>query len=177
MSQGLIELLRDEIGTALTEALISLPVFVALLGGTVALNSMYGAKLEAMARARRLAWLQADSGECRARSCTSTACQAAEAEIRSGDLADLDTVSRSGMSLGSFAIHVRDHLLGTYTDGVASAEARMPSTSSSPITVQRATTRVLCNATTRRTQQAQTILDQACSTSLGTTEYAREVCP
>ena len=176
MSRELTELLRDETGTAFTEALVSLPVFVALLGGTVALNSMYGAKLEAMARARRLAWLQADSGECPPSSCASSACRAAEAGIRSDGLAGLEVISGGGISLGSLVIHVRDHLLGTYTDGVASAKARMPSTSSSAITVQRARTRVLCNATTRLTEQGQTILDRACSTSLGNTEYAREVC-
>jgi hypothetical protein len=176
MSQSLTKLLRDEAGTAFAEALISLPVFVALLGGTVALNGMYTAKLEAMARARRLAWLQANSGECPPRSCASAACQAAEAEVRSGALADLGAVGGSGVSLGSLLMQARDYLLGSYTAGLGSAQARMPSTSRSAVTVQRATTRVLCNTTARRTEEGQTILDQACATNLGTTEYAREVC-
>ena len=49
------QLLRDEEGTALVEALVSLPVFIAVLAGVVALNGVYSAKLEAKARARRLA--------------------------------------------------------------------------------------------------------------------------
>ncbi|MGD8826632.1 MAG: hypothetical protein PVI24_16730 [Myxococcales bacterium] len=166
----------DEMGTAFAEALVSLPVLIALLGGTVALSSMYRAKLEAMARARRLAWLQADSGQCPARSCASPACQAAESQIDSEALGRLRGVSEDGMSLHSFVAQARDYFVGSYTSGVASAEARLPSTSRSAITVQRGATRILCNTTPKSTEEARSVLEQACASGLETTEYAREVC-
>ncbi|KPK16449.1 MAG: hypothetical protein AMJ62_05545 [Myxococcales bacterium SG8_38] len=176
MREGLTSLLRDAKGAAFVEALVSLPVFAALLGATVAFNSMYGAKLEAKARARRLAWLQADSGECPARTCRSSACDAAEAEVHAGGLDDLEHINRNGMSLRSFVSRVRDYLIGTYTDGVGVAEAPMPSMSSSPTTVQRGVTTLLCNTTARHTESGETILQHACAAGLGTTEYAGEIC-
>jgi hypothetical protein len=176
MSHHLGTLLQDQKGSAIAEALVCLPVLVALLGGTMAMHSMYAAKLEAMSRARRLAWLQADSGECPTRGCSSSACEAAEARVHANGLAGLDSAGGGGMSLRSFVGRVRDYLIGTYTDGTASAEAPLPSISGARVTVQRATTRLLCNATGRRLEEGQLILDQACATGLGRMEHAREVC-
>ena len=82
MIRALSRLQRDEKGAALLEALVSLPVFIAALAGVVALNGMYSAKLEAKSRARRLAWLQADSGECPAQSCRSGECGQQEDQER-----------------------------------------------------------------------------------------------
>ncbi|MBT8467636.1 MAG: hypothetical protein KJN97_02705, partial [Deltaproteobacteria bacterium] len=62
MVASIQSILADEKGTAMLEALIGLPVFAASLAAVVALSGMYGAKLEAKSHARRLAWLQADSG-------------------------------------------------------------------------------------------------------------------
>jgi hypothetical protein len=89
MNRPFSRLLRSEEGTALVEALIGLPVFVAALAGVVALNGMYGAKLEAKSRARRMAWLQADSGECPVQSCSNGDCGRIEGEIRAGGLDEL----------------------------------------------------------------------------------------
>lgn len=176
MKERITSLLRDQKGAAFAEALVVLPVFVAILGATVAFNSMYGAKLEAKARARRLAWLQADSGECPARTCRSSLCDEAEGRVRADGLDDLERVSGNGMSMRSFLGRVRDYLIGSYTDGVGVAEAPMPSTASFPTTVQRGVTTLLCNTTTRRTESGDTILQHACTAGLETTEYASEVC-
>lgn len=169
-------IINDERGTAFAEALITLPIFVALLGGIVALSSMYGAKLEAKSRSRRLAWLQAESGRCPIRDCASSACGTVESDIRSRGLDDFQTVRGRGMSLGSFLDRIGGYLMGTYTDGVGSAEARLPSTSSSSTTVQRGITTLLCNTSSRQAEGAQTVLEHACATGLRTTEYASEVC-
>lgn len=176
MRSPIAKLWRDETGVAFAEALVTVPVLVALLGGTVALSSMYRAKLEAMARARRLAWLQADSGECPVRSCVSSACEAAETQIDSEGVSGLEAVGEGGMSLRSFVARARDYLVGTHTSGIASAEARLATTSRSATTVQRAEARILCNTTPKNTDEGRSILEEACATALGTTEYAREVC-
>lgn len=176
MRKHITTLLREQRGAAFAEALVSLPFFVALLGATVAVNGMYGAKLEAKARARRLAWLQADSGDCPARTCSSPSCEAAEAGVLAGGLDDLDHVGDHAMSLGSFVGRVRDYLIGSYTDGVGLAEAPMPSTWRSAKTAQRGVTTLLCNTKTRRTEGGDTILEHACAAGLANTEYASEVC-
>jgi len=169
-------LLRDEKGTAMAEALISLPVFVAALAGVVALNGMYGAKLEAKSRARRMAWLQADSGECPVQSCRSGECGRIEGEIRSGGLDDLLTVQDSGLSLDNFLGNVGRFLLGRATNGVGVADALMPTIVGSEKTSQHGVTTLLCNTTSRHTDTGSNVLEHACRTGLRTTEYAREVC-
>ena len=170
------QLLRDEEGTALVEALISLPVFIAVLAGVVALNGMYSAKLEAKARARRLAWLQADSGECPAQSCRSGECGRIAGDIRSGGIDGALAVHDSQFSLQSFLGDVGRFFLGKATNGVGLAEAVIPAIVGSGRTSQRGVTTLLCNATARPTDTGGSVLEHACRTGLRTTEYASEVC-
>ena len=176
MTRSIQQLLSDEKGTAMVEALISLPVFVAALAAVVALNGMYGAKLEAKSQARRLAWLQADSGECPAQSCRTGDCGRIESEIRAGGLDDLLAVQDGRFSLDSFVGNLGRFFLGRATNGVGLAEARMPTTVRSDIGSQHGVTTLLCNTTSRDAEGGGNVLEHACRTGLGTTEYAREVC-
>jgi hypothetical protein len=177
-------LLKDEKGTALVEAVISLPVFVVALAGVVALNGMYTAKLEAKSRARRMAWLQADSGECPAQSCRSGECGRVESEIRVGGLDELLAVDSSQLlavdssqfSLGRFVGDLGAYLLGKATNGVGLAEALMPRLLGSGAASQRGVTTLLCNTTPRSTDTGGSVLEHACRTDLRITEYASEVC-
>lgn len=163
-------------GAAILEALICLPVLLVALAGIVALNGAYSAKLEAKAGARRMAWLQADSGECPATSCANGDCGGIEHQIRSEGLDRLLDVSDSRFSLRSFLGNLGRFLLGKATKGVGSAEA-----ASSPIfgrarTAQHGITTLVCNTTSRYTYGLGNVLEQACATGLGTTEYASAVC-
>jgi hypothetical protein len=176
MIRSLSRSLRDERGAALLEALLSLPVFIAALAGVVALSGMYGAKLEAKSRARRLAWLQADSGECPTQSCRIGECGRIENEIRAGGLDDVLTVRDGQFSLGSFFSDVGHYLLGKATNGVGVAVAATPTMVGSGRTSQHGVTTLLCNTTARHTDTGGSVLEHACRTGLRTTEYAREVC-
>jgi len=176
MTPAPARLLSDERGSALAEALISLPVFVAALVGVAALNGMYGAKLEAKSRARRLAWLQADSGECPAQSCRARECGRAEGEIRAGGLDALLTARDGRFYVTSFLGDVGRYLLGKVTHGVGIASAAMPRMVGSGLTSQRGVTTLLCNTTARPSETGGSVLDHACRTQLRTMEYAREVC-
>ncbi len=176
MIRSLSRLLRDKTGTALVEALVSLPIFIAALAGVVALNGMYSAKLEAKSRARRLAWLQADSGECPPQSCWSGECGRIEGEIRAGGLDDVLTVHDGHFSLESFLGNVGRYFLGRATNGVGLAEAVTPAMVGSGLTLQHGVTTLLCNTTPRRTDTGGSVLEHACSTGLRTTEYASELC-
>lgn len=176
MTDSLQRLLKEENGTAMVEALVSLPVFAAALAAVVALNGMYSAKLEAKARARRLAWLQADSGECPAQSCRSGDCGRIEGEIRAGGLDELLTVRDSRFSLDSFLGNVGRFLFGKVTHGIGVAEARMPELVAAEVGFQHGLTTLLCNTTTRHAAESGNVLDHACRTGLQSTEYAREVC-
>jgi|GEM_PF-1625716 len=176
MISSFLRLLRDDKGTALAEALISLPVFAAALAGIVALNAMYGAKLEAKSRARRIAWLQADSGQCPAQSCRSGECGRIEGDIQAGGLDELLAVRDSQFSLGSFLGNVGRYLLGKATNGVGVAEASMPTLMGSTLGSQHGVNTLLCNTTSRRTDTGISVLEHACRTGLGTTEYASAVC-
>jgi len=167
---------RDEEGTALVEALVSLPVFIAALAGIIALNGIYSAKLEAKARARRLAWLQADSGECPAQSCRNSECGRIEGEIRTGGIDEALAVHDGQFSLASFLGGVGRYLLGQATNGVGLAEAVIPAMVGSGRTSQYGVTTLLCNATARPTDTGGSVLEHACRTGLRTTEYASEVC-
>lgn len=169
-------LLRDQRGAAMAEALICLPVFVALLAGVLAFHGMYAAKLEAKSRARRLAWLQADSGQCPPASCQHADCGRIEGEVRTGGLDDALRVGDGAFSLDSFLGDVGRYLLGTVTHGVGAATAAMPSLWAPKMGLQHGVTTLLCNTTTRRAEDGADVLEHACSTGLGTTEYANEVC-
>lgn len=176
MIRALSRLQRDEKGAALLEALVSLPLFIAALAGVLALNGMYSAKLEAKSRARRLAWLQADSGECPAQSCRSGECGRIEGEIRAGGLDDVLTARDGQFSLGSFLGNVGRYLLGKATNGVGLAEAVTPAMVGSGLTSQYGVTTLLCNTTARHADTGGSVLEHACRTGLQITEYASEVC-
>jgi len=169
-------LLLDDKGAALVEAVISLPVLAVVLAGVVALNGMYTAKLEAKSRARRLAWLQADSGECPAQSCRSGECGRFEGEIRAGGLDDVLAVESSQFSLRRLAGNLGAYLLGSVTNGVGLAEALIPVMVGSGASSQHGVITLLCNTTPRRTDAGGSVLEHACRTDLRTTEYASEVC-
>ena len=167
---------RDRLaGAAFVEAIVVAPFLGALLASVVALNAMYGAKLEAKSRARRLAWLQADSGECPPVSCTSTACREATAELGRG-IDAVATTSHDGMSLRSIAGNVAGLLLGKVTRAVANADAALPPSIGQGSTTQQGVTTLLCNTTVRATESGRSALAHACATGLRETEYAGEVC-
>ncbi len=169
-------LLSDETGTAFAEALVALPVLGLILAGVLALNGVYGAKLEAKARGRRVAWLQADSGECPARECKGGECQAIESELMAHGLDALSS-SRSGtFSLDSFVGSVREFFLGKTTTGVGTASAPTPPLVGPGQTRQRGITTLLCNTTSRQAGSGESVLNHACATGLSETEYASEVC-
>jgi hypothetical protein len=169
-------LLSDETGAAFVEALAAVPVLGLVLAGVLALNAMYGAKLESKARARRVAWLQSDSGKCLARSCAGGSCRAIEAEMRASGVDALDSTRDGRFSLTSFVGSVKEFFVGRTTTGVGTAHAPTPRSVSSGQTQKRGATILLCNTMARRTDSGDSILDHACSTGLSTTEYAREVC-
>lgn len=169
-------LFLDDRGTALLETLIALPLLAVTLVGVVALSSSYGAKLEAKARGRRMAWLQVDSGECPARACKGGACEVIESELRAGVLDPLSSARASGHSLDSFLENAQDFLLGSTTTGIGTARAPLSGPLRSAETQRRGVTTLLCNTTRRQTDSGGSVLDHACSTNLNTTEYASEVC-
>jgi len=176
MLRSLSRLIRDNNGTAMAEALISLPVFAAVLAGIVALHGMYGAKLEAKSRARRVAWLQADSGDCPVQTCRSGDCGRIESEISAGGLDDLLTVHDGSFSLSTFLGDVGRYLLGRATNGVGLSEAMIPAMVGSGRTSQSGVTTLLCNTTARTADDGASVLDHACQTGLRTMEYASEIC-
>lgn len=161
-------------GSALAEALIVAPVFALILASTLALHSMYSAKLAAKERARRLAWLQSDSGECPAASCSTASCDQAVQVVGAG-LEEVD-VGTNGLSLSSFLGSLRDFFVGTMTRGVASVESPIPRLFGSSMTSQRGATELICNTQARQTSAGDSVLEHACRTGLRSTEYAREVC-
>jgi hypothetical protein len=171
-----VSLLLDEKGTAFLETLISIPILLLILVGVLALNSSYAAKLEAKSRGRRVAWLQADSGECPARGCSGGGCEAIEADLRVGGLGALSSVRAAGHSLSSFVGNLRDFIIGKATIGVGTASAVIPHLLISRKASQRGAMTLLCNTTPRPTTSGESILDHACSTDLNATEYAGEVC-
>ena len=169
-------LLANDTGAAFVEALAAVPVLAVILAGVLALNAMYGAKLEAKARARRVAWLEADSGRCPAQSCAGPGCQAIVAEMSAGGLDALSTQRDGRFSLASFVGSVKEFFLGRATTGLGTANAPTPKLVSSGRTEHRGATSLLCNARPRLMNSGGSILDHACSTDLSTTEYASEIC-
>jgi hypothetical protein len=163
---------KQESGSSLVEALVVAPTFAIVLGAALAVHSMYAAKLTAEERARRLAWLQADSGDCPESS--SPECDGLVQSIQAG--VDRTEVDAGGLSLESFLQEVRHFFVGKTTRGVASAESRVPDIIRKGATVQYGGTELLCNSRERQTSDGGSVLDQACRTGLQRTEYAREVC-
>lgn len=176
MAQPSTRLLRDETGAAMAEALVCAPVFAAILAGVVAFHGMYAAKLEAKSRARRLAWLQAESGRCPAQSCLSGECGRVEGEVRASGLDGLSTVRGSRFSLASFVGDIGRYFLGTVTHGIGVATTRTPSMVDPAVGSQRGVTTLLCNTTMRHADHSGSVLEHACRAGLRETEYASEVC-
>ena len=171
-----MKLLEDQHGTAFLEALLAIPAIAVVLSGIVALSSMYSAKLEAKSRGRRLAWLQADSGDCPERTCMHDDCKAFEEQLESSGAGGLESVRAGKLSLGSFLGDVRDFFIGRVTRGDGMAHASLPRVLGAGRSRQQGATVLLCNTTSRSVSGDGSILDYACATGLGATEYAREVC-
>ena len=160
-------------GTAYAEALICVPIYAAVLIGLVAFNNMYSAKIEAMARARRVAWLQAESGDCPEESCTE--CASSEGEIQTG----LDSLSRARSGKGSassFAGKLGELIAGSSTRGTATAVAPLPPRIGDGRTVQRGVTPLPCNTKPRKAPDEGSILEEACAGGLSTAGYAGAAC-
>ena len=169
-------LLLDESGTASVETLAVVPVLALILSGTLALNAMYSAKLEAKSRARRVAWLQVDSGQCPTTTCVGARCRTIEAQIRSDGLDALFSPRNGRLSLSALVGNVARFLGGRATRVVGFAEAPLSPLLHERQTSQRGETALLCNTTAGYTESGSSIFEHACSSGLATTEYAREVC-
>lgn len=163
-------------GAVLVEAIVITPILALVLAGTLALYSMYDAKLEAKSRARRLAWLQADSGECPASSCSSSDCAEAAARIQVDGIDGIQAPQGGRFSLGSFVGDVGRFFVGSFTHGLAHADAHLPGLLGKARATLPGRTRLLCNTRSRRTESGVSVLERACATDLRTTEYAREIC-
>ena len=164
-------------GTAVLEALVVLPVLAIVFAGALALNAMYSAKLEAKARARRSAWIQADSGDCRRYSCSSGECSGRESELHAEGLAALENTGAGRLSLRSFVEDVGRFLVGTVTHGYGAASAPLPPAFRSARTVHHGKTTLLCNTRPSQSGSGQPVFEHACAAGLRSTEYANEVCP
>ena len=172
-------LLHDSEGAAFVETLVVLPVLVTALAGIVGVHGMYGATLEAKAEARRLAWLQADSGNCPSSTCRSEECARSAATIQQDGLDQAESASSAGAIAGSFFGRIRRGLGAGATTGVGLASAPRPGlprgSRGSNRFEQRATLPLLCN-TTPRTADGLDVLTRACAHGLSTVEFASEVC-
>ena len=165
---------RHRSGTALIEAVIVAPAFALLLGSALALHSMYSAKLAAKERSRRLAWLQSESGECPDSSCSSPKCVQTANDI---DSAFEETQpAGAGLTLRDFLGDVRHFFVAKMTSGVARVESKTSSIIPGGITSQVGVTELTCNTRSRTTENEDSVLEHACRTGLGSTDYAREVC-
>lgn len=165
---------RQSSGSALIEAVVIAPGLALVLGAVVALHAMYSAKLSAKEHARRLAWLQADSGDCPPSSCSSPSCRTTEREIER-DLAPTGIAS-GGMSLDSFLRDIGEFFMGRVTRGVTTANAKLPGMMRSGETTQQGAFELLCNTRARATSSGDSVLEHACRAGLRNAEYAREVC-
>lgn len=168
---------RAHAGTALVESVIIVPVLGLILAGVLAVHGLYAAKIEAKARARRLAWLQADSGECPASSCSKPDCEATVREIRDRGVNALQTPGSGRFRLGSFLGELGGFFIGRATFGAATATARLPRLLRRGQTKLPARMTLICNTRARSNESGVSILEHACNTDLRTTEYAREICP
>ena len=136
---------------------------------------MYGAKLEAKSRARRMAWLQAESGQCPAQSCRDAECVHIAGEVRSG-VDELFSVENSRFSLRNLVGELGTYFLGKTTHGIGLAEEPTSKTVGSGTTTQRGVTALLCNTIPRAMNADAHPLEHACRTELRTLEYANEIC-
>lgn len=163
-------------GTAFVEALAVIPALGAILAGVVALHAMYDAKLDAKARATRLAWLQADSGQCPTTPCSTRACDAAVDELQREGLDRITSAEHGSHSLESFVGRVGRFFMGGVTRVKASVRIELPRPLSGGKSMQTSLAALPCNTTTRKTESGSSVLEHVCATELGRTEYAREIC-
>lgn len=158
------------------EALLTIPVLALVLAGALSLNAMYSAKLEAKARARRNAWVQADSGDCRGQSCASSECRGAETDLEAGGLGALSATGTGRFSLRSFVGDMGRFLMGSTTDGHGTATASTPRVLRIGRSEQRGKTTLVCNTRPSSSLGGKPVFEQACAAGLESTEYAREAC-
>jgi hypothetical protein len=161
-------------GAVYAEALVCLPVFVALLLAVLGFHGMYSAKLEAKASARRAAWLQADSGKCARNSCPD--CLAAERPLAAQGLDPLKEVQVSGRSLGKFTDRIFKLFSGRSTDGVGESIADMPRGLTGSESRMRGRTTLPCNSRGSAGPSPDSALRDACEGSLSGTELAKGAC-
>ncbi|MEM7436576.1 MAG: hypothetical protein AAF436_15570 [Myxococcota bacterium] len=161
-------------GTALAEALIVVPVLAALLAGVVGLNNLYSAKLDARARARRHAWLQAESGDCPRLACDA-ACARARQEVERGALAGAAAASSGRFSSDRFLGDVQGFFRGRVAEGVGTASARLPALVGGG--ARQTESHVLpCNARGRVQPDGKDIFQYACEADLRNVPYAEGAC-
>ncbi len=161
-------------GAVYAEALLCLPVFIALLLAVLGFHSMYGAKLEAKASARRAAWLQADSGDCAPNSCPD--CLSAGRRLAAEGLDPLNAVEVSGRSLGKFTGRLFNLFWGRSTDGRAEARVNMPRGLPGSESRMRALTTLPCNTRGSAGPSLDSALREACEGGLSGMELATGAC-
>lgn len=162
-------------GAIFVEAILVIPILGMLLATVLAVSAIYSTKLEAKARSRRLAWLQAESGRCPERACLGAACGVAVADVRANGVDALSSVRASRFSLDTFVGDVRQFFVGTSTTSVATA------TKALPMMLGRATRQsgahpLACNTTPRSTNPGTSAVDLVCQTDLRRSEYAGDIC-
>lgn len=163
-------------GTAFVEAIALIPALGAILAGVIALHGMYDAKLQAKARATHLAWLQADSGQCPSAPCSTDACDTARDDIKQGGLDEISSIDHGGHSLESFVGRVGRFFVGGVTRVNASVRTELPVSLAGGRSTQISAAALPCNTTARNTESGMSVLEHACATELGRTEYAQEAC-
>lgn len=151
-------LLRDETGASYAEAIILLPVFIILFAGVLAFNSMYIAKLEAQADARRLAWVQSNRDDCGG---ASTGCDTAECESELSALGSENGAAAGSTSgdfdLGSAAGFLGDLVLGKVTRVQRGRTRWFPEMFGADTTSQFGAVALMCNETPRQVDMVSAI--------------------
>ncbi|MEM7138199.1 MAG: hypothetical protein AAF500_16585 [Myxococcota bacterium] len=158
----------------MAEALILVPVFAALLAGVVGLNNLYVAKLEARERARRHAWLQAESGRCSRLACDAI-CMRAREEVDREALAEAAAASNEGFPTGVALTEVQGFFAGRVAEGIGVASAPLPAMVGG---AKRQTEihAVPCNTTGRVHPDGGDIFQLACEADLRNIEYVEGAC-
>lgn len=162
-------------GTAFVEAIVILPVLGTLLASVLAVSAIYSAKLDAKAFARRLAWLQADSGRCVEAGCAGGECDAVAGEVLASGVDALSSVRTAGFSLRSFVGDVGEFFVSTSTRSIGTATRELP-TAFGRRTHQTGVKALVCNTAPGSSGPSSSILDFVCKTDLKYSEYAGEIC-
>ena len=161
-------------GAVYAEALVCFPAFLALLLAVIGLHGMYSGKLEAKSRARRAAWLQADSGDCAQNSCPD--CRPGERRIAAEAFTPIEEVQTSGHSLSKFGSRLSSQLFGRSTDGVGEVTVDMPKGMGGAGTRMRGLTTLPCNTRGRQGPNIESALRDACEGGLAGVELAAGAC-